>query len=103
MHIFRFRKKDYKDVNIEMHIKDYNFADVLLLEKSYINVNQLHMTCKHKQKIKEYWYEFVSPQARAEFVGRLLRALPGTKQSHPPSHDVSKPKKGGGGDDKHNY
>ena len=77
-------KRIIRMLTIGMHIKDYKFEDVLLLEKSYINVNQLHITCKHQQKIKEYWYEFVSPQSRAEFVGRLLRALPGTKQSHSP-------------------
>ena len=77
-------KRIVRMLTLGMHIKDYKFEDILLLEKSYINANQLHMTCKHKQKVKEYWYEFVSPQARAEFVGRLLRALPGTKQSHSP-------------------
>ena len=73
-------KKVVRMLTLGMHIKDYKFEDVLLMEKSYVNANQLHISCRHQQKVKEYWFEFVSPQSRAEFVGRLLHSLPGTKQ-----------------------
>ncbi|ETO21252.1 hypothetical protein RFI_15953, partial [Reticulomyxa filosa] len=62
------------------HLKDYQFSDVVLLEKSYSNPNQLHMTMNYtiaaSVKIRDYWYEFISPRAREEFVGRLISALP---------------------------
>lgn len=74
--------KKVRMLTIGLHIKDFRFEDIILLEKSYINVNQLHMQCKGKKngRAKEYWYEFVSAEARAEFVGKLLGALPGTMQ-----------------------
>merc|ERR1712228_218171 len=86
-------KKIVRMMTLGLHIKDYSFADILLLEKSYLNAAQLRISCKQKSKMKEYWYEFVSPQARAEFVGRLYRALPSTnsKKQIPQKIEIKTP------------
>ncbi|ETO15716.1 hypothetical protein RFI_21648, partial [Reticulomyxa filosa] len=60
------------------HLKEYHFQDITLLEKSYSNHNQLHMALtfhgSEDTQVRDYWYEFISPRAREEFVGRLVSA-----------------------------
>ena len=65
-------------ITLGLHNKHYSFNDGILLQKSYVNANELHIFVKDKSKMKDYWHEFISSQASAEFVGRLIQPSPGT-------------------------
>ena len=45
-------------VTLGLHNNPYSFNDVILLQKSYVNANQLHIFVK--SKMKDYWREFIS-------------------------------------------